>query len=206
MSKRDSYNVLAKHYDTLADWAFGGKLYRAQTLYLEKINKGSRVLVVGGGTGKWLTESVVREGHHTIHFVDSSPAMIRRAGLHATGLNIEMIESSFDHFHSEYKFDAIIVFCFLDLFDDQALSIIVEKMKSLTTPQACWLIVDFEARRWWHGVLAKAMYFFFSLTTGLQTKQLPRWREALLEAGLYPTFQQTYWWDFIQASVWKLKP
>ena len=85
-------------------------------------------------------------------------------------------------------------------------SIIVEKMKSLTTPQACWLIVDFEARRWWHGLLAKAMYFFFSLTTGLQTKQLPRWREALLEAGLYPTFQQTYWWDFIQASVWKLKP
>ena len=52
MPKQDPYYVLAKFYDTLADLVFDGSLYKAQTFYLNNISKGSRVLVLGGGTHK----------------------------------------------------------------------------------------------------------------------------------------------------------
>lgn len=203
MPKQDRYHVLAKFYDTLVDLVFGGSLYKAQIFYLDKISKGSRVFVLGGGTGRWLSERIIREGLHSIHFVDSSQAMIRRAREYAKGLNIEMTDSSFEDFSTSEKYDAVVAFCFLDLFDDHALPDIVEKMKSLTGSQTVWLIVDFEEKRWWQRSLLRVMYFFFYLTTGLQTKQLPRWRATLLKAGLHPVYQRTYGCDFISTSVWK---
>ena len=203
MPKQDPYSVLAKFYDTLADLVFDGSLYKAQTFYLNNISKGSRVLVLGGGTGRWLSERIIREGLHSIQFVDSSRAMIRRAREYAKGLDIEMTDSSFENFSTVEKFDAVVAFCFLDLFDDHVLPGIVEKMKSLTRSQTVWLIVDFEEKRWWQRALLRVMYFFFSFTTGLRTKQLPRWRATLLNAGLHPVYQRTYGCDFICTSVWK---
>ena len=52
--KRTGWDRIARIYDRLARLVYGRQIVRAQVDLLEHISPGSRVLIVGGGTG-WFT-------------------------------------------------------------------------------------------------------------------------------------------------------
>ena len=54
---QSNFNLIAPVYDFLAKMVFGSHLKKAQTIFLNQIKEGDRVLVVGGGTG-WILEEL----------------------------------------------------------------------------------------------------------------------------------------------------
>src|SRR6185295_7486640 len=73
------YDLLAPFYDALSSIVFGNSMYRAQVHLLSDIPPGSKVLVLGGGTGRWLREVSIQRFHPEITYIDSSHGMLKRA-------------------------------------------------------------------------------------------------------------------------------
>jgi len=50
------FDRLAPYYDVLANLAFGGAISRSHKQNFHLISNGATVLILGGGSGKWLRD------------------------------------------------------------------------------------------------------------------------------------------------------
>jgi SAM-dependent methyltransferase len=202
MDSRKGYDLLARYYDRLTKLIFGRSLHNAQLLYLNEIPPHSRVLVIGGGTGRWLIDDVLRKADLQFTYIDISPEMVTLAKIHGAGLNVQFITGTPALLHGGEGFDAVILFCFLDLLDDGDLNDMIRKITTSLKQKGIMLVTDFEKQAWWHALLLTAMYGFFFLLTGLKRISLPPWRQALVNHGYTELKHQTFYSRFIRTSVW----
>jgi SAM-dependent methyltransferase len=202
MDSTRGYDLLAPFYDALGFIIFGRSLYRAQAQFLGDIRSGSKVLVLGGGTGRWLGEASIRSSNPQITYVDSSHAMLKRARANGQGLGALFVQDTHEFLKGNEEYDVLIAFCFFDLFDDRTLRNVVDRIGKSMKPGADWLIVDFVNRKWWHAPLLSAMYGFFRITTGLKNSNLPAWQDALKATGLCERKSRTFYEGFIESGIW----
>ncbi len=201
MDSEGRYDVLAPFYDALGFIVFGKSLYRAQAQFLGDIPPGSRVLVLGGGTGRWLREGTIRRSDCEITYVDSSHAMLKRAHANGQGLSVRFVHGTQDFLKGGEDFDVLIAFCFFDLFDTRTLPTVVDSIWRSMKPGASWLIVDFVNRKWWHAAMLSTMYLFFRITTGLKNGKLPAWQDALKAKGICEKKSRTFYGGFIESGL-----
>jgi len=196
------FNSIAKYYDRLARLVFSKSIVQAQTCFLNRIPPSSHVLVVGGGTGWWMNDFLRSNPTCTICFVEESSEMIRLAkSATKEDHRITFRLGTHDSISECDEFDVVITSFFLDIFSDNELRAVVNKIDTSAKPRALWLVTDFVETKWWHSIMLIVMYGFFRLTTGLKNQKLPDWHAALGQAQLAEVDTRLFSKGFIKSVV-----
>jgi ubiquinone/menaquinone biosynthesis C-methylase UbiE len=199
------YNRIAGIYDSLAQLVFGKAMIQSQTVFLDRMQDTKSLLVLGGGTGWWLNDLMEMNPHLKITFVDSSSEMIRIA---KTKLNlkhqVDFVCGTIDSVEVNDKFDGVILYYFADLFSEEGLSVIIQRLIQRMNDASIWLVTDFANKKGWHSGMLKIMYAFFGFTTGQKSNRLPDWQNQLEKAGLIKMEQRTFYGKFMESVLYRL--
>ncbi|HTH58015.1 MAG TPA: class I SAM-dependent methyltransferase [Cyclobacteriaceae bacterium] len=201
--KSNDFDNLAFVYDKLARLVFGKSIVQSQQFFLHRIPDRSRVLILGGGSG-WILEKLL-EARPTVEvcYIEASQNMISLAQDRIQNdTRIQFINGTENEIPNR-AFDVIIANFYLDLFEDQSLKPVLQKMKSSLAPNGEWLITDFVDRTWWHRTMLKIMYLFFKATTKIEAGKLPDWSAAVVGIGGIKTDSKSFYGDFIEATVFQ---
>ena len=198
-----NYNYIARYYDTLARLVFGNTIRLSQINYIHQLKAGSKVLIVGGGTG-WILDHLP-DDCTSVTYVDSSKKMIDLARRHRMKFPVNYLQSPIEELKSlETDYDAIILNFFLDQFTESQIQNLSLDFKDMLKKDGRILVTDFVVNgSKWQKFLLRVMYSFFSLTVGLKVNQLPNWREQMNATGMV-TLESSYFFDnFIISCVYR---
>lgn len=164
-------NNIAPIYDLLKKVIFGSRLDQKASYFLSEIEPGSKILIVGGGSGEIIGNIPSR---CTIDYVELSTYMTNKAKSQEYNGNINFIQGDFRVFQNQTTYDWILLPYFLDLFPETSFDLILEKVAKMLRPDGTLIVADFKpsdrisSRQrkliWW-------MILFFRLTTDLKIRQ-----------------------------------
>ncbi|MEX2230946.1 MAG: methyltransferase [Cyclobacteriaceae bacterium] len=203
------FNRIAPYYDFLKQMVFGRAIADSQVAFLGKIPKGSKLLIIGGGSGEILPvlKKVVVSPGSTIWYLEASSEMItlaaKRLPLHSRE-NINFIHGTENSLPDNVVFDAVLTNFFLDLFPyDRGLEI-CRKIYRRINPGGLWLVSDFVSEgKWWQRALLWIMYRFFAITCKIEATALPAWEDQLLAVGLKEEINKSFYRGFIKSALYK---
>src|SRR5215510_4885582 len=145
-----SFDTLAPHYRWMEFVLAGEKLQRSRAAFLGEIPVPKNILLVGEGPGRCLLECRRRFPQSATTCLDASQAMLAQA-LHrlerhdAGAARVKFVQADIlDWQPVGAAYDLIITNFFLDCFRADQLLRIVSKLGSAATPDAHWLIADFQ--------------------------------------------------------------
>lgn len=197
----NGFDRIAWFYDPLARLVFGSRLMDAQATYLHHIKPGSRVLILGGGTGAILEMLLKRQPDCRITYIDASMAMLKRAQRRRLKGSIQYIQSD-ENAIPESNYDAIVTPFYLDVFTEPDLAAAIRRIGASMTPDALWIVAEFyPTERLCGQFLLLVMYGFFRITAGIKAKSLPDWRRALELNGWAESESQTD--GFIGSAIFR---
>jgi len=178
------FHLLAPVYDALAGVVFGQNIDRSQAHFFEKVKNIASVLVVGGGTGRFLPEFFRLHPTSKVVFVEKSAAMMSKAQAKADKI-VRFVETDFLIYQSTEKYDLVLLPFFLDMFTNESVEIIVGKLDALSESNTRVIVTDFviQSRPGWKSWLLKSMYLFFRLTCDIEAGRLPNWEQAFAKRG-----------------------
>jgi ubiquinone/menaquinone biosynthesis C-methylase UbiE len=201
--KSNDFDKLAFVYDKIAHVIFGKSIVQSQIFFLHEIPEGSRVLILGGGTG-WILEKLMEAKPSVeVCYIEASQNMISLArGRMQNHKRIQFIHGTENEIPSE-AFDAVITNFYLDLFEGQSLKQVLQKIKRSLAPNSKWLIADFVDKNWWHRLMLKIMYLFFTATTKIEAGKLPDWNTAVVQMGGTKRDSKFFYGDFIETAIFQ---
>lgn len=201
---KQGYNVLAPVYDVLARLVLGKSIQQMQLQFLNLLTSKNKLLILGGGTG-WILPFIDRiNSNIQIDYVDLSPGMIKKAKERGIDpARITFIEGT-EQDIPDADYDCVITNFYLDLFSDAELKGIINHIMHCMQPNSYWLVTDFVTGSSWSKSKLKCMYFFFWLTTGLKTNQLPAWEQVMHSTGEKLLETKTSDRGFIKSAVYQL--
>lgn len=202
-----NFDRIAWIYDTLARLVFGKAIDRSQLALLNYVPRSGNLLVLGGGTGRFLPELWRQRPEVTITFIDASREMIRRAkARQATGQKIQFIYGT-ERDIPEGTYDAVLTPFYLDLYEGEPLDHIVRVLNSHLAENGQWLVADFrDSGRWWQPILLRIMYLFFRWATGIQAAHLADWSKSLDRVGWHKVTGTFRWGSFIESAQFRRLP
>lgn len=143
------FNTIAPFYNVVSTIASFNKIHESQIWLLSKRMKFSKVLIMGGGDGKFLLEAMKQGLSDQYCFIDISDAMIKLAQckiekqLSNSTSSVVFICGSYQEIPKNQKFDLIVTPYFLDCFSDDELLLVVAKLHSQLTIEGTWFLTDF---------------------------------------------------------------
>lgn len=198
---------IARWYRWLEYIGFGRALERRRNAFLPDVAGARRALVLGEGDGRFLARlarEMFRHPGATIDYVDLSPRMLELARARA-GDRVHYIlgdARTIPLLAAEY--DLIVTHFFLDCLNEQDAGALANKIADAATPQARWLISEFRAASWWSRSCIGALYVFFRITTGLETKRLIDHHSLLRERGFAIERSETGRAGLLISELWRL--
>jgi len=203
---------IARVYRWLEYLAFGFELERARFDFLLHAATARRVLILGEGDGRFLARLLRCNAQASIAVIETSAEMIDLARQRVPAGERARVE-----FHQidavaggfpQGPFDLVISHFFFDVLDGGDAEAVIHKVGAVLAPSAVWLVSEFQepsgnfrllhARVWLY-----AMYWFFSLTTGLLVSELPPYRELLKRAGLIEIDYRERRLGLIRSQIWR---
>ncbi|WBA42121.1 class I SAM-dependent methyltransferase [Hymenobacter canadensis] len=203
------FDRVAAFYDPLARLVYGRALQAAQQAALiAGLPAGTpRVLIIGGGTGWVLAEVLRLRPQAQVLYLEASPRMLARARRQVpadAAAHVEFRLGTEAALDPSERFEVIVTFFLLDLFEPGRLRQLVARLHHARQPSAPWLLADFAAPRiWWQRGLLTAMYGFFRATTGISARRLPPIHQELKRLGLQPGQEQRFFGGMVEAVVWQ---
>jgi tRNA (cmo5U34)-methyltransferase len=183
-----NFDHIAPYYNLLAKLVFGNSIHKAQLQFLDEIAPNSDVLVIGGGSGKFLRDLLLRCKVRRILYVESSAEMIRASKKAISGIKqsacVEFLTGTEADIPADTFFDVVITHCFLNVFHGEELRNLVKELLAHLKPGGLWLFSDFRiSSHWFHRIwqrgLISLMYCFFRVTAGLKNKTLENFDKLL---------------------------
>ena len=208
------YDRLARHYDRLAGLVYGGALRRAQTCMLPQLPEGASVLVLGGGSG-WFLEQLLQHCHpRRVVYVELSSEMFRlaqeriRQRLPAAFERVEFVLGRAEEADRWGQFDVVITHCLLDMYRQDDLQTLLQRLVPCLRAGGCWYFSDFAQvnawpMRWVAGVLIWVMYRFFRWCCAIPATELPDFAAAFAQAGLLVADERSFFGQMIQARLYR---
>lgn len=177
-----NFDPVANYYEPLSRTIFGERLLKSKICFLDQIQDDSQILIVGGGTGEEL--SFLNGKSNRIVFLEPSEKMIKKTKSRSLDLDITYIKKRIEEYSTDIQFDVIICNYFFDLYSDDQLIPVVEKLNRLSHSRSRLFIADFRKTegQWVSGIysiLLKIMYWFFNATTGLRISRIPEINEVV---------------------------
>jgi tRNA (cmo5U34)-methyltransferase len=180
------YNRIAPFYELLSRAVFGNSITKSQVVFINTIPPGSIVLIIGGGSGKFLSELLSKGNCKKILYIDSSSEMLKLTKKRIAQLNysaeIEFRLGTENDILPDEKFNTIITYCFLDLFNHKELEQLIQKLTQFLSHDGIWLVADFRINphpfhKVWQRSLVRILYLFFRITTGMTNNTLALFEE-----------------------------
>ena len=201
---------LARWYRWIEYLVFGRALERARFQFLGELSAARRVLVLGEGDGRVLERILAIAPEAQVDVIELSAEMIALA---RRRIGIDTIRVNFHHVDARSApwppglYDAVVMNFFLDCFSEAEAALLIATAVSQSTANTTWLVTDFAVpkagwRRWHAVAYVKIMYYFFHLTTALQTQHLPDIDRLLMSAKLQRLDAVVYRGGLIRAERW----
>ena len=201
LKSNNGFDRLAPVYDRLARLVYGSSIIKAQTCSLTSIPSAAKVLILGGGTGKMLTDLVNLKPDCEVWYIEASARMMVMARERKVRANIHFIHGTITAL-PDVKFDVVITHFFLDLFSAPTLRMMIPTILLVSKPTVLWLASDFVNHgKWWEHVLLKIMYLFFRQVCSIEGDRLPEWNRIIFDAGLKKIRTNYFYGGFIESSV-----
>ncbi len=201
-----NYDRTAWFYDTLANIVFGNTLIRAQQHLLPLIPPRSRILIVGGGTGRILEDiAAIHPEGLNIMYVEISPKMTAHARKRNVKANkVKFTIDAVEHVPLQPEFDVIITSFLFDNYTEQSLPFTFGHLHTALLLGGIWLNTDFQVTgKWWQPLLLKSMYRFFKLFSNIPVSVLPDVKKQFLTRGYQLVDSQTFYGNFIVTECYK---
>lgn len=208
-----SFDHLAPFYRGMEFVLAGGKLQRCRLAWLNEVTDCRRVLIVGEGPGRFLTEcaQVLRKAR--MHCVDASAAMLKRAKLALQRADLDSERITFEQATlpewqpPKGEFDLLVTHFFLDCFPPGQLQQVISRLASSAQPGAKWLLADFcepprGLARWRAKAILTLAYAFFSVATGLPARRLTAPDEYLEQFALKLKGRRIYDGGLLHSDLW----
>jgi len=169
-----NYNNIAWIYDWLAKIVFGRKQELAMRAFLRSIPQNSKVLVVGGGTGKIINYLGDLNKQLEVDFVEQSANMIRYAKKREVShLKVNFYHQSIIDFNMT-EYDVILTNFFFDQFSQAWALLFLQHLKPKLRPNGRLIFSDFiNTNHIWDRLVTHLMFYFFQLTANIRTNRFP---------------------------------
>jgi tRNA (cmo5U34)-methyltransferase len=196
------FDRLAPVYDKLARFVFGKSIVRAQVFFLGDIRAGSRVLILGGGTG-WLLEELLKvQPDCEVWYIESSSRMMelskQRCGHHTNVRFILATHSSIP----EMMYDVVIMNFFLDVFSPARIFFLVDMIRAKTQQEGIWIVTDFDDEgKWWQRALAAMMISFFRMVCSVEARKLADLKTILASGFMTEHDVAEFFHGFIKTRI-----
>ncbi len=192
------YNGLARWYDNLQSFVFGDKLISIQSEMLAWVSPGDKVLFVGGGTGKVLSD-LLEKKPISIDFLELSENMLSIAQARTNEPNY--IHADVLEYEGK-EYDCVLLFFVLDVFNKEDLNRACERILKILKPGGLVLYADFQSPQTiYHKVLLWMMIRFFKVTTDIGSTALLNHSLALRNTGFYTVEKMSRQDGFIAGEV-----
>ncbi|MEO6150999.1 MAG: class I SAM-dependent methyltransferase [Mucilaginibacter sp.] len=201
-----NYNKTAWFYDRLARLVYGDSLHKAQIYLLKYLPPNSKILIIGGGTGRILEAiSATYLAGLTIIYVELSANMISLSRKRNIGNNtVEFINAAIEEIDTPGEFDVIITPFLFDNYTNEALQTTFPHTNSQLKPGGIWLNTDFQLTgKWWQWVLMKGMYAFFKLFSEIDASRFPDVKSCFLNEGYVLIEGKEFYGRFLLAQGWR---
>jgi ubiquinone/menaquinone biosynthesis C-methylase UbiE len=203
-----NYDKIASIYDLLSRVIFGRHIEQAQVCMLEYIPSGSSILIVGGGTG-WILEKISEQYPHglKIDYVEVSAKMIALSQKRDCKENrVNFITLPVENFMADKDYDIVITPFILDNFSADKMASIFTRLDGQLKVSGKWLYADFVYDKakspLWQKLLLKVMYFFFRITSGIETQELIN-LDRYFKERYSIEFEASHYFKFIRSIVYR---
>ena len=143
MKSYNDFDNIAPYYDLLARIVFGRSIFESQMLYLSRIPSGSRILILGGGTGRILP-ILLEKDPVVVTYLEPSVKMLELARtMCSSQVPVNFVRGSFECLNVNEVYDVIITPFVLDIFSISELTHCMEKLSSVLSEQGSWFFIDF---------------------------------------------------------------
>jgi tRNA (cmo5U34)-methyltransferase len=210
-----NFDKVAPFYDGLSRLVFGNALRRAQGAHLKVIPEEAHVLLIGGGSGWLLEQLLLQKPNNKVTYLEASTKMFqlarqrlaRNPGIAQAAVTFR-VGTEGDLLPGE-TFDVIITPFLLDLFPDERLQHLMNRLYLALVPGGLWLFSDFwlvqsPAPRW-QQLLLKSMYAFFGLLSKVQATTLPDFQQHFARLAVHEEQSQQFYKGMVQAKVYRKK-
>lgn len=206
MTPLNTFDRIAPFYDRIARLVFGSSISEVQRVHLHELSSASDILILGGGTGWILKDVLAVNAVAQVVYLEASRRMIdlsRQRLSDADRGRVTFLHGTIDDLHGDNAFDAIIGNFYVDLFPAEELLRVAKRIRGALRPKGKFLCADFVDDTWWQRLMLKLMYAFFRITAGIDSRQLPPWRELVPQAGFVHLREKRYWKGFMSSMVYE---
>ncbi|WP_375445886.1 class I SAM-dependent methyltransferase [uncultured Fibrella sp.] len=199
-----TFDPVAPFYDILARLAFGQSLIRAQEWGIDQVRPGSRVLVLGGGTGATLPYLLARQPIH-ITYIEASTAMLQRARQRTQPTaTITFIVGTEADLSAKEKFDVILLPFVLDLYPADTLQVrMLPRLLRHLNADGQLVVTDFDRpQTYWQRGYMWLMLRFFNVTANIVVREWTNWPDALRQAGLTEKITRSFRGGQVRSGCW----
>ena len=180
------FDRLAPIYDLMVRVFAGDAIPKSQTALIPLLDRPTRVLVIGGGTGLFLQKMCADLPHARYVNIDLSSGMLQRAILRTAAV-VEHRHGGLEAIREEERFDLICTHYFLDLFEDRELEQVMGALDRVLVEGGAWLFSDFQSGSGRGSMVRslhiRCLYLFFRVLCGLRLHALPDFRSGFSRLG-----------------------
>jgi SAM-dependent methyltransferase len=206
-----NFDRIARAYRWLEYLSFGRVLERCRFYQLDHIRDRRDALVIGDGDGRFLARLLRQNPQMHAEAVDLSPVMLNLLAERAAAINasdrLTVHCEDARELSPSGKYDLVATHFFLDCLTTEEVRTLAERLRPHLVSGAVWIVSDFAIPRGAAGLPARAivsfLYTAFRLLTGLQVNSLPRYDEALKEAGLSLTDRREWLGGMLFSELWQ---
>jgi ubiquinone/menaquinone biosynthesis C-methylase UbiE len=199
----NQFDNVARIYDPLVKLFFGKTHIKSQLAFINEIPDTSTVLILGGGTGDILVELLALRPACKVSYIEASEKMMSLAKNKSHNFhNVHFIHGTQESIPDQ-TFDFVITNFYFDLFAENTLSSVINKINKSLHINSQWLITDFvDSKIWWQRTMLKIMYLFFRVTCKIEAAHLPDWEPVLRRADFKKEKTILFFYGFIKSEIY----
>jgi len=194
--QKDGFNLVAHSYDLVARLSFGGAIQEAQRRLVPSVLGARHALMIGGGAGEALRETLITHPTLKVTYLEASSKMISLAQARLTPAQraqVTWLHDTHERLFTQPELlrdvDVMITYFFLDVLSPSEARRLIHWVTDQLTAQSSeeeamewrWLMADFYPHVGWRGALIQLMYWGFKLLARLHNRSLCDYR-ALAQA------------------------
>jgi ubiquinone/menaquinone biosynthesis C-methylase UbiE len=216
MASQPNFDIIARPYRWLENLTLGRALERCRLHFLPSLLHQKNALVLGDGDGRFLAELLTQNPRLHAEAVDTSATMLQllrhrcEAAAPDAPTRLSTHQSSALTVPLTGSYDLIVTHFFLDCLTQTELETLIHRIAPALSPQALWLISDFQIptgpMRLPAKILIRTLYLAFRILTGLRTTQLPDHATPLQQAGLTRISHQNQLASVLVTELWQINP
>ncbi|MBS1814039.1 MAG: class I SAM-dependent methyltransferase [Acidobacteria bacterium] len=206
------FDRVARIYRWAEYVTFGPFLSRARSAHLSDLATAQHALILGDGDGRFTRLALRTYPQLHVTAIDISPQMLsllqQRCApcadrLHIIHADVTIFDLSKIFHPRQSAPDAVVTHFFLDCLTTTQIQTLITQ---LPTPMR-WIVSDFHIPsgilRPISQALVRSLYAAFRILTGLQTQELPDWRQSFRSSGWHLQKQSSVLRSLLIAETWE---